>query len=128
MEKNFDKWNKLKKEINKKKSVSFFNEREIVYVNLGLNIWFEQDWKNEKLERPMIVVKKFSRFLFVWVPLSTFKKDWKFYYSFNFKNKMSSAILSQIRLIDSKRIERKLWYIWKEDFENLKKELSDLIL
>ncbi len=127
MKDQFKNWNNLKTQINKKQNSSLFNEREICFVNLWKNIWFEQDWKHEKFERPVIVLKKFSSLTFIWIPLTGKEKKWKFYFPLNLKWRITSAILSQIRLFDAKRIERKIWYISKENFEQLKLKLQKLI-
>lgn len=39
----------------------------------------------------------------------------------------STAVLSQIRLIDAKRLRRQIGYISKEDFKELKKKLKALL-
>ena len=123
----FKKWCELKLKLSSKKHLALFNEREICYVNLGKNIWFEQDWKHENFERPVIVFKKFSSHTFLWIPLTSKEKKWKFYFNFDFKENRNSAILSQIRLFDSRRIERKMGYVSVETFEELKLKLKDLI-
>jgi len=37
----FDKWNEIKKETNKKQYPLHFREREIFYIRIGKNIGFE---------------------------------------------------------------------------------------
>ena len=122
-----DAWNHLKKEIDKKTHCIFVNEREICFVNLGKNIGCEQDGKNERFERPVVVFKKFWNRTFLGIPLTSKPKKGKFYFSFSLHDQISTAILSQIRLFDTKRIERKLWYIAKPDFIALKSQLQVLL-
>ena len=53
------------------------------------------------------------------------KKDFKKWMPLN--NEKSTAILSQIRLVDGKRLRRMIGYISEEDFEILKKKLKALL-
>lgn len=125
----FNKWNNLKQEIENKKEGGMFKERDIFYINIGKNIGFEQDGKGEKFLRPVVILKKFNNLVFLGIPLtSKVKKDNKFYFKFSFKDSfISYAILSQIRLFDWKRLERKIGMIEKNDFIELKKAFIEII-
>jgi mRNA interferase MazF len=117
--KDFDKWNKKKKEIDKK-NVSkdhFVNEREIWWGSLGLNIGYEQDGKNDNFERPLLVVKKFNKEIVWVVPITTVAKNNKFYYKL--KSSGSFIILSQIRLISTKRLIRRAEKIAESEFKEI---------
>jgi mRNA interferase MazF len=117
--KNFDKWNEKKKIIDQKEisEHTFFNEREIWWGSLGVNIGYEQDGKNEDFERPLLIVKKFNRSI-VWVlPLTTIAKDNKFHYKL--KSSGSFVILSQIRLVSTKRFLRLVETINENEFEEI---------
>ena len=80
MEKNFDQWNKEKKKIDKNNKIPFFHEWEFWWAKLWLNIWFEQNWKWYNNMRPVVIVKKFNNHVFLWIPLTSKKKNWKYYY------------------------------------------------
>ncbi|MFA7169790.1 MAG: hypothetical protein WC178_02965 [Candidatus Paceibacterota bacterium] len=58
--KDYKNWHnlKLKIENNGTKKKKKFREREIWWCSLGENIGFEQDGKNEKFERPILVLRK----------------------------------------------------------------------
>jgi mRNA interferase MazF len=58
MQKDFDKWNEQKKELDKKQKDMLFKEREIWWCNLGLNIGDEENGKGEKSTRPILIIKK----------------------------------------------------------------------
>lgn len=125
--KNFDIWNTEKKKIEKIQNTSFFRERDILYIKMGLNIGFEQDGKTSYL-RPAVVIKKFNNRAALIIPLSRTKKDGIYYFPFTFeKNIVSKAIISQIRFIDSKRFKNKIGVIGKKDFKELKKSIRDMI-
>lgn len=114
--KDFDSWNIKKKEIDNKNVSNnhFVNEREIWWGSLGLNIGFEQDGKNEDFERPLLVIKKFNKEIVWVVPLTTIAKDNKFHHKL--KNSGSFVILSQIRLLSTKRFIRRAEKIAESEF------------
>ncbi len=60
MEKDFDTWNKMKKELNRLPIDRFAHAREIWWCSLGLNVGAEIDGKNENFERPVIVLKVYN--------------------------------------------------------------------
>lgn len=128
MDKNFDLWNKTKKNIDLKNIGPLFKEREIFYLNIGENIGYEENGKGRELIRPVLIFKKFNNYIFLGIPLTSKIKNNKFYFEFSFlKGIRSYAILSQIRLFDYKRLERKIGTIKKENFEKLKKTFIEII-
>ncbi|MFA5830210.1 MAG: type II toxin-antitoxin system PemK/MazF family toxin [Candidatus Paceibacterota bacterium] len=127
MEKDFDLWNKEKKRIDITDNLKTFHEREIWFISIGENIGFEQNGKGEKFLRPVIVLKKFSKNVFLGVPLTKTEKTGKFYADFEFQNKRSTAILSQIRLFDSRRLKYILGKMSVGDYRKIKEKLIGLI-
>ena len=123
----FDTWNTLKKKINNKKNTKTIRERDVFFISLGENIGFEQNGKGERFLRPVLVLRKFSSHLFLGIPLTSQKKEGRFYAEFSFKGKTSTAILSQIRLFDAKRIEYFSGKISVGNFLEIKKKLIELI-
>ena len=118
---NYNNWNTIKKDLSKNTRNINFNQKEIFMTYVGYNIGFEQNGdKNQNFLRPVLVYKKFSKNLFLGIPLTTTEKNSKFYYSFIFKdNKISTAILSQIKLFDSKRCKYRMGQIKDNDFKIL---------
>jgi mRNA interferase MazF len=126
--KNFDKWNLKKIVINNIKSLPFFHEREIWFCFLGANVGFEQDGKGRDFHRPIVIIRKFNNIICWGIPLSKTKKRGKYYFEFIFDNKNTSvAILSQIKLIDARRLSYKIGEISKSDYVQLIKELKELL-
>ena len=133
----FDKWNTNKKELEQLKLEDYYvNEREIYYVKMWINLWFEQDGKKDFL-RPVLVLKKLWNVFLTIALTSKNKKNVKFYYKFKtakfvedkkkYENN-SYCILSQIKVMDKKRFVNKIWYISKNEFENVRKILRDFLL
>ncbi len=131
----FDKWNEVKQNTNGKKHVRSFKERDIFYIHMGENIGFEQNGKGEKFIRPVIIYRKFTKEMFLGIPLSSQIKEGSFFYQFEFikKSKIGEkiskniAILVQIRLFSAKRLINKIGVIDNDDFSKLKKRLKELI-
>ncbi|MBI2411500.1 MAG: type II toxin-antitoxin system PemK/MazF family toxin [Candidatus Kerfeldbacteria bacterium] len=119
-------WTKLKLKIHilQDTHLVYFHEREIWWCSLGINIGYEQNGKNQYFERPVLVVKKFNRYLLWAVPLTSKQKSGKFYYETWYEGKKYSIILSQMRAISSKRLLRKIRTVPQSEFTEVKKQIK----
>lgn len=126
MEKNFDAWNGVKKDLHNDGLYRGFKEREIFYAKVGENIGFEQCGKGDEFVRPVLILRKFNRYVFSGIPLSTTSRRGIHYFAFDFKTSQSVALLSQMRLFDSKRLLNKLGMMDKERFKEMKIQIKDL--
>ena len=128
MKKEFDKWNQEKKRIHNNEQGRFYHEREIWWCSLGVNVGFEQDGTNKDFQRPVLVLKGFSRHVCLVVPLTTSKKKNKYHSSVGVINSEESFIItSQLRLIDTRRFTDRLTVLDKEIFDELRKTIRGLI-
>lgn len=125
--KNFDGWNIQKKMIHDMENKKSFHEREVWFIKIGENVGFEQNGKGEEFLRPVIVYRKFSKNVFLGIPLTKVFKEGKFYSNFIFQGRKSNAILSQIRLFDSKRLSYSIGRMSKGDYNRVKEKLIELI-
>jgi mRNA-degrading endonuclease toxin of MazEF toxin-antitoxin module len=123
----FELWHQEKVVIQKDKLRPHFHEREIWFSSLGLNIGFEQNGKGKRFLRPVLVFKKFNNEICWCLPLTRTKRTGKYYFSFMFNNTNSNVVLSQIRLLDGKRLEYKIGDIDKATFNLLKDKFVELI-
>lgn len=126
--KEFDNWNEIKKNIHQQKINFQFRQRDIFFMSVGKNVGFEQNGHGKSFKRPVLVLRKFNKFIFLGVPLtSKIKKD-IFHYEFEYKKGTRSfAILPQIKLFD---IRRACYYdgkISNELYKNLKEKLNKLV-
>lgn len=128
MQKDFDNWNSRKKIINKNDvSEVFFREREIWWCRVGANVGYEQDGKGNWFKRPILIIRKFNEYAFIAVPLSTSNKKDEYHYQFSFvENITSTALISQIKFTDSKRLDVKIGFCSENDFINIRKAVRDL--
>ncbi len=124
MIKDFDSWNILKKDIDNRK-VIYVSEREIWFCSMGINVGSEQDGKHELFERPVLVIKKVTNNTFIGVPLTSNKKKGSWYVEIQSTD--SSAIISQVRLFDTRRLARKITVISVEEFNKIRNALKDFL-
>ena len=127
MEKNFDKWNELKKEIDIGENNLYPKVWEIWYINIWINIWNESLWKWKDFKRAFLIIKKIWN-MFFWASMTTQWKDGNYFYiriSDRYFNKKSYIIKSQLKSIDKKRFIEKMWILTNKDFYNIKKELIE---
>ena len=127
--KDFDGWNEEKKKIadrNVDNLKIFFHNRSIWWCSVGVNIGIEQDGKGNNFERPVLILRKFNKYIFLGIPLTTKQKNLNLPFYFKLKGAKieSIAILSQIRLFSSKRLLREIEIIKPELFNQLKKQLK----
>lgn len=128
MKKDYKKWTPVKIKINNKGSFpKGYKEREVWYASIGENIGFEEEGKGKKFDRPVLILRAFSRNLCGILPLSTTSKRGKFYSAFDSQTgKISVALLSQIRVIDTMRLRHKIGIANKKDFSDIKRKLKEL--
>ena len=127
--KDFDNWNNQKKEVQKKEDIPYFYEREIWYIKMWVNLWVEQDWKWEFYLRPIIILKKFNKYSFYWIPMTSVNKIWSRNHleiKWFEENKKSFVWLSQMRLFDSKRLIEKKWVVKMSDFKKIIQKIKEL--
>ena len=134
MQKDYKTWMPLKREINNDEEPRlFFHQREVWYCHLGENIGFEQDGGDDLFLRPVVIIRKFNNDIFWGIPLTRTQKNLPFYFAFKIhletetSDEESSAVLSQIRLIDAKRLRRMIGYMSTADLVLLKKKLIALL-
>ena len=126
--KNFDGWIIKKKEYHYQKTPPpMFKERDIWWVSTGVNVGFEEDGKHDKFIRPVLIIRKFNRELFLGIPMSTKVKDNPYYIQVTVKNETVSALISQIRAFSAKRMQDKLAEIDNKDFGKVRNEVVKMI-
>ncbi|MEK7607529.1 MAG: type II toxin-antitoxin system PemK/MazF family toxin [Patescibacteria group bacterium] len=128
MQKDFDRWNKEKKQLEIKAAGELiFREREIWWCSIGLNIGDEEDGKNELFERPVLVVRKFNKRIAWVIPMTTAVKNDIFHHVIFYDGKCFSLMLSQIRLLSVKRFRRYVRKLSGYQFAIIKGKLISLL-
>ena len=120
----FDKWNKIKKQLDTKQKLIEFYQGNIYFMSIGKNIGYESLGKRELFLRPVLVYKKLSKSTFIGIPLTSKIKEGSYYFSFNYKKDIvSTAMLNQMRVFDIRRSE----YLSGKINKNIFKELENKI-
>ena len=71
---------------------------------LGENIGTETNGKNELFSRPVLIYKKLSRNTFVGLAMTSKDKSGSWYIPITLHKKETKVVLSQIRVMDEKRL------------------------
>lgn len=128
MQKDYNIWHKRKKYLHNEKQAPFFHEREVWFCHVDENVGFEQDGVGEQFLRPVVVVRKFNSQIFWGVPTTKKNKKSEFYFRFSYHGRKStSAILSQLRLVDSKRLLYRIGFMNEADFVKVRKLLTSFL-
>jgi mRNA interferase MazF len=127
MNSKYEQWNNVKKSLARSNhKPPYFKEGEIWWLSIGYNLGHEIYGKGPRFVRPVLIIKKFNRYTFIGVPLSTKIKDNKYYIDILFNNKHLSALISQIRVFSSKRINNKQGKLCKEDYQKVLSNVREL--
>lgn len=126
--KRFRAWHKLKYKLHFNTNIpAGYKERDIWWVSIGHNVGTEEDGKGIMFNRPVLIVKGFSRYQFWGVPLSTTEKTGTYYHQFMVNSKVSTALLSQLRVFDTKRFISKYGMIGIKDFNTIKQKIANFL-
>ena len=119
MAKNYTAWTAVKVGIENTLSRPIgFKRREIWICSIGENIGQENDGKGVFYARPVLILKAYGNKMCHVVPLSTTSRRGDYYYEFDgHTGKMSVALLTQSRVIDSARLRRRIGKADKADFD-----------
>ena len=127
MEKDFDKWNKLKINLESKTQKYLFKEGDVWWSFVGLNIGTESCGKGENFRRPVLVFKKLSGNSFIGIPLSTQKKEGSWFLELNTRAGKSYALIYQIKKFHTNRLGKRMFVIDTDDFKRVKDSVKKLL-
>lgn len=128
MQKDFDGWNEEKKAIDEHAHAPLYHEREIRWCSLGTNIGFEQDGTGAGRARPVLILKAFSRSVCLVIPLTTSTKENPYHVAIgNIGGRTASVIISQLRLVDTKRLQHKIATLDRKIFMHIRKAAKDML-
>lgn len=126
MEKDYDGWNIKKQGINLNAAAPQFNEGEIWHCHMGINIGFEADGKKNNFLRPIFILKRFNQHTFWALPLTHMGKS-NIYYHQPQHDSLGYLNLSQLRLMDARRLVRRKVKIAPKEVEEIKEKVRNLI-
>ena len=128
MKKDFDKWNYKKKYIHENEIGKFYHAREIWWCSLGANIGVEQDGDGAEYQRPVLILQGLSKNTCLIIPLTASPHKHPMRMPLGIiEKKEASAIISQMRVVDTKRFINKIGFIDKNIFEAIRKTVKDTL-
>lgn len=126
MRKEFDKWNQEKKRTHAEQP-RLYTVREIWWCRLGVNIGSEQDGSEESFLRPALIIRGFGPDACLIVPLTTSPRVHTLRVSVGtVDGREARANLSQIRVVDTRRLVEKIGFLDKAVFAELRKTARKL--
>lgn len=125
----YNNWNLKKQDLQFGTSTDtlFFNEAEIWWCSLGINIGAESFGKGDNFYRPILIIKKLSNDLCVALPITSKRKVGTWFYNMNFQDKTQCVMLYQIRVIHKKRLYLKIGQIENTILSLVKEKLENLL-
>lgn len=118
-------WLRITIRLRNRQRKPLFKEGEIWWCSIGMNIGIEIFGKGQRFTRPVIIFKKFNREAFLGIPLTSQLKMGKWYVSVTHGEKTDTALLAQIRVMDSKRLVERMEVIGDEGFNEIKRSFLD---
>mgnify|MGYP003394042329 CR=1 FL=1 len=127
MKKDFDKWNKIKKRTDAEQP-RLYTVREIWWCRFGINIGTEQDGRGDNFLRPALILRGFGPDACLVVPLTTSTRDHPLRVSVGMVDgRPARANLSQLRVVDTRRLVEKIGFLEKEIFTRIRKTAKGLL-
>jgi mRNA-degrading endonuclease toxin of MazEF toxin-antitoxin module len=126
--KDFDGWSGEKKRMHASEENKLYREREMWWCSLGTNVGFRARWNWRRTSAPVLILRSMSRNTCYVVPLTTSLKRHKYRIDIGeVEGKRAVAIMSQMRLIDTKRLVNKLGFLNQNIFAVVRKAAKELL-
>jgi mRNA interferase MazF len=127
MKKDFDSWNDIKKKTDTEPP-RLYTVREIWWCQLGVNVGTEIDGRGERFLRPAVIMRSFGPDACLVAPLTTSTRSHYLRVSVGIvQNKEARANISQVRIVDTRRLIEKIGFLDKTAFNRLRKAVRDLL-
>ncbi len=125
--KDFDGWHHIKQTIDNNSKPPFFNEREVWWLSIGVNIGYEIFGKGETFTRPVVIVKKMGKYTFLGVPLTSKRRDMPLNVPIDFDGKNGSALITQMRTLDSRRLVNRIGTLGNKQFDSILDAIKNML-
>jgi len=125
MQKDFDRWNRSKKNMHAAGERPFYHSREIWWSAVGVNVGNELDGTGKQHDRPVLIIRPFNAETFFGIALIGHPRTGRYYFPLGkIEDRDAVANLSQVRLFDTKRLIRKIGTLDERTFRELAKALA----
>ncbi len=123
--KDFENWNITKKSLDNRHKPPFFNEGQIWWCSVGVNIGYEIYGKNALFNRPVFILKKFSNYTFFGLPMTSSRKDLPSHFPLKFNGVDGSILMEQGRTLDGRRLGKRIGELSEDKIIDIKKAFKD---
>ncbi len=120
-EKDYEKWNNLKKKLDAKakNTMPLVKPREIWWCHIGINIGSEIFGKGDSFTRPILIMKVYPNWTFLAAPLTSTESKHKNQVPSEFKGNEGSVRLDQLRMFDARRLGNRIGQLPISQFKNV---------
>ena len=123
--KRFKEWFTIKQKLHAKEhKPPYFKEREIWWCSVGENVGVEMNGKRDYFRRPVLIIKKLDKYSFLGIPLTSSGKEGSWYVAITHGDRTSTAVISQVRHYDYRRLDKRMATLDVGDYESV---LSGLV-
>ena len=126
-DKNFLGWMDTKSRLHTIGGTHNVKNGEIWWCGVGENVGVEINGKGRTFARPVLVYKKYSKFGFLGLPLTSQAHEGSWYAHFTFKKKEQFVALTQMRMFSTSRLYNKMGELPLNDFRIVDEALRRLL-
>ena len=126
--KDFRGWIKVKEKLHYGGHLCAIKNGDVWWCGFGENVGVEINGKSSTFARPVLVLRKLSRYNFIGIPLTSKEHKGSWYVDFTFQGKKQVAFVAQVRNMSVSRLYNKIGVLPEADLENIRQMLSNLIL
>lgn len=123
-----EEWFERKLQLHEQERTPPFKEGEIWWCGIGENVGIEINGKSSLASRPVLVFKKFGRYGFFGIPLSSQAHEGTWYAHFRFQGKNQVACLVQSRSFSAYRLYTKIGTADKSNMRKIRVGFKKLFL
>ena len=127
MDKDFDKWNTRKKQLDFSRRNLLFKEGEIWWCSIGVNVGEEVYGKGEASRRPVVIFKKLSGNSCIAIPTTTKTRNGSWFHHLHIKDNDRWVMMNQMRFLSANRLWVRESSLSSEEFSALKKSVAELL-
>lgn len=126
-DKNFLGWIETKARLHEVGGTHNVRNGEVWWCGVGENVGVEVNGKGKTFARPVLVYKKYSRFGFLGIPLTSQEHEGTWYANFTFKDRKQFAALTQMRMFSTSRLYNKMGQLPLNDYRVVDEALKRLL-
>lgn len=121
-------WNGVKEDFHctPSKKLQLVRDGEVWWVGVGENVGVEINGKSEYFSRPVLVLKKLSRYGFMGVPLTSQSHEGSWYVPFEFQGRIETAVVAQARVFSVARLYGRLGQVPDSDLKKVREGFLSL--